>query len=374
MTIALCTHNANLEGAPLSLLALALQWQKHGYRCIVISPENGPLRERCVSKGISFRVIPNIFQSTNITSLRVLLQKEHVQYMYINTILGAQLITLCKQECSLPIFWIIRESERVEYFKKISVEARQAFSHADAVIFPSHATRAVYADLNQNNFYTVANGTDICGIDAYRSTHTKRDMRICYGIPVDSHVITIIGTICPRKGQVEYIQSGLRLLNTITNKGIQFVIVGGVRCEKDKAYLHRALQHTEMEHMRSFFSIYPETKNIYDFFLMSDTLVCNSYIESLPRVIQEAMAFELPIASSKTYGVVEQIEHGKSGLLHIPGHVGMLAQNLETLITNTSFSHTLTHNARIRVCTEFSMEKMFEQYKNIVLSGNHADS
>jgi glycosyltransferase involved in cell wall biosynthesis len=52
---------------------------------------------------------------------------------------------------------------------------------------------------------------------------------------------------------------------------------------------------------------------------MADILLCASDIESLPRTILEAMAFELPVVSTDAFGIADLIEDGWTGWLTRPG-------------------------------------------------------
>jgi len=45
---------------------------------------------------------------------------------------------------------------------------------------------------------------------------------------------------------------------------------------------------------------------------MADLLLCASDIESLPRSILEAMAFELPVVSTDAFGIADLIDDGRT--------------------------------------------------------------
>ena len=55
---------------------------------------------------------------------------------------------------------------------------------------------------------------------------------------------------------------------------------------------------------------------------MSDLLVCASDVESLPRTVLEAMAWELPVLATAVYGLPELIEDGETGWLCRPARRG----------------------------------------------------
>jgi glycosyltransferase involved in cell wall biosynthesis len=72
----------------------------------------------------------------------------------------------------------------------------------------------------------------------------------------------------------------------------------------------------------------PTTPDIYRWYAVADILLCASDVESLPRSILEAMAFELPVVSTDVFGIADLIEDGRTGWLtrarDLEGLVGVL--------------------------------------------------
>ena len=99
---------------------------------------------------------------------------------------------------------------------------------------------------------------------------------------------------------------------------------------------------------------------------MSDIFVCNSYIESFPRVVLEAMAFSLPIIATKIYGIPEQIRNKKEGLLINAGDVNALAEQMMLVLNDADMARTLGENANIRLKDDFSNEKTFSSYLKLL--------
>jgi glycosyltransferase involved in cell wall biosynthesis len=64
----------------------------------------------------------------------------------------------------------------------------------------------------------------------------------------------------------------------------------------------------------------------------ADVFAYVSYIDSYPNVILEAQAAGLPVVANPAYGMVEQIEHGTSGVLVNPSKKGALERTLSHLL------------------------------------------
>jgi glycosyltransferase involved in cell wall biosynthesis len=76
------------------------------------------------------------------------------------------------------------------------------------------------------------------------------------------------------------------------------------------------------------------------------SLVCSRH-ESFPTAVTESMAMDCPILASRTGGIPEQIEHGITGLLFVPGDVDDLAGKLGQLLGNPTLAAQLGQQARL---------------------------
>lgn len=109
-----------------------------------------------------------------------------------------------------------------------------------------------------------------------------------------------------------------------------------------------------------------ETKNIFDYYLASDIFVCNSYIEAFPLSILEAMVFKLPIISTDVYGIPEQIDDGKDGLLIMAGDTKELEKKIIYLLENPGKAKELGENARKKIDEKFQFSEMIRKYNKLI--------
>ncbi|MBC8097623.1 MAG: glycosyltransferase [Akkermansiaceae bacterium] len=84
--------------------------------------------------------------------------------------------------------------------------------------------------------------------------------------------------------------------------------------------------------------------------------------ENFPCVIIEAMASKCCVVATPTDGVLEQIEHGESGLLAEAMTGNALATVLRRAINDSSERLRLANNARRRIETEFSESLMVDRH------------
>ena len=107
----------------------------------------------------------------------------------------------------------------------------------------------------------------------------------------------------------------------------------GDRASSYSVELHR-LADALPAGIRERVTIVAETHEIARYYQAADVFVCTSRIESFPRVVLEAMAYGLPIVSTRVFGIAEQVAENVNALLYEPGDVAKLAAHLQQLITD----------------------------------------
>src|SRR5262249_17331589 len=71
----------------------------------------------------------------------------------------------------------------------------------------------------------------------------------------------------------------------------------------------------------------------YEWYASADLLVCPSDVESLPRCVLEAMAFEVPVLATEVFGLPELIKDGENGYLCPPCDLTALTVALERVLS-----------------------------------------
>jgi len=377
--ILLITHSLFHEGAPYSLYFLARGLKSLGYNVTILSPSDGPLKYKYSNEKINV-IIESSFWSIPKKKISFF---EKFDLIYVNTIQNFSLIELIKK-AKKPIIWCIRESDREMFFMKFGIN-KSHFQMVDKIVFVSNATRKIYSDLElKNNFVTIHNGLDINEIDSFKKTNQKNALRKKYGYSTEDIIITIVGTVIKRKGQVVFAKAAVRLLKS-KQSNLHFLIIGvhpfNIR-SKIKKFLKRRpdyLKNVKKIISPSIFKkflnnnnfsnkiqLIPMTSKVYEYYLISDIFVCTSFSESFPRVILEAMAFQLPIISTNVFGILEQIDDGKHGILIPPGDSNLLADKILFLINNPEESKKYAINAFEKVKKDFTNEKMINSYDILI--------
>jgi len=346
------THNLNYEGAPRSLFLLANEFRRRNMDVTILSPTYGPLMNEFLSEDIDVIIDSSLFTETS----KGISFAKNFDYIYVNTILTHNFVKIAKL-AEIPTVWCIRESEREHYVKE-GVDFNQ-FNNADRVVFVADATRKIYSDLNtKNNFVTIPNGVDLGEINSFKLTHKKSDLRKQYNFSKNDTIITIVGTVTERKGQLTFVKAAIELLKQNSRHDLKFVIVG---C-RENDYLKQIKQEIEKSNTSSNFILVPETNKVFDYYYISDMFVCASVIESFPRIILESMAFELPIVSTNVFGIPEQITDKIHGILIEPKNSSLLAKKIQYLLDNPKIAKKYGNQAYKRIESYFILSNVTDKH------------
>ena len=368
------SHNLNLEGAPIFQLLLARGLDRLGYQIYVVSKSDGLLRGRYLAEGMPVAVGDALDGIEDLTAYRkrmgrlaAWLRKRDFDLVFCNTLQSFWAGTVA-QLAGVPAVWAIHESVNwSRYFSYLPADLRpialECLQRADHLVFASDATRRLYAALeNPGRLCLIHYGLDVDAIDRFRHERSKTELRAIHGVKDGHRVVTIVGTTCERKGQLDFLRMA-RVLDPTGTGGIRFYVVGA----RPGDYLTR-LEHFVRDERLDSVVFVKETPDVYDYFQMSDLFVCSSYEESFPVVLLEAMAFNLPIVSTDVFGIPEAVEHGREALLVAPGDVPAMAAGVRRILDDPALAAQLAGNARGTLLRRFTLERMVGDYDRLIMA------
>jgi glycosyltransferase involved in cell wall biosynthesis len=364
LRLLLLTHNLNLEGAPLFLLEYAT-WmvREAGFEIEVLAGMDGPLRSAYEQLGARIIVADagalyaapdeDTFDSRLSDLAHHVDDWDRIDLVVCNTLVSFWGV-LMAQRAGKPSLFYIHESTSVFRFFEPKFELKlhhlvhAALGGATRTLFLCEATRRYYADSDRGNYRIVPSWIKLDDIAAFRASHTRSEMRRKHGFRDDEIVIANIGTICERKGQHIFIRAVDHFNHHYHGAApVRFVMVGarpGIFLD----LLNRDIARLELKNL----SQVPETREVFDFFVLADMFVCSSYEESFPRVVMEAMAFETPIVSTDVHGIVDLIGQRQDGYLVRAGDVEGLSRMMRTCLAKERSGKSLAPTAFSRVLRE----------------------
>jgi glycosyltransferase involved in cell wall biosynthesis len=109
-------------------------------------------------------------------------------------------------------------------------------------------------------------------------------------------------------------------------------------------------------------------ENVQEYLQAADVFAFPSLFEALGLSLVEAAACGLPCVGSRTGGIVDIIEHGRSGFLCPPGDADALAAALEPLLADAAQREAFARRGLAIVRARFDLEDSIARYRALLLS------
>jgi glycosyltransferase involved in cell wall biosynthesis len=368
------THNFSREGAPLSLFEMARGLGERGrIEPHVYCHADGPLGDLYREAGIQVHLgehplhdrpdLPDF--DLRMAEFAAWLRDEQFDAVFANT-LDSFWALHAARIAGVPSLWNIREScdSLRAYFERFGpwmVEpALRTFDFPYRTIFVAQATRALYAPVNRrHNMSVINNGLRRDAIDRLLRNHDRAETRRRLGFPDGKIVFLILGTVCERKGQLEFAQAAARLIEA-GRRDARFAIVG---CRPGP---YQTLLDEFVKPHAEFFHLAPETDQSLEYLTAADVFVCCSRNESYPRVILEALAGGVPIITTPVFGIAEQVSHDFSALTYAPGDVATLVEHMARLADRPEERARLCEGAARQLESLTNYDEMLGEYERLI--------
>ena len=238
---------------------------------------------------------------------------------------------------------------------------RQAYRCATKVVANSAAARGILLEegLPPESIAVISNGVEMgnsAPAPAFRlkpeATRTRK--------------IITVANLRPEKSHETLIAAADLLAADFPD--VEFQIVGdGPR----RAELEGLVRSRRLEDRVRFLG---HREDVAQLLSQADIFALPSRSEAFPNGAIEAMAAGLPVVASASGGLLDLIEHGRTGLLVEPGNADALAGALRMLITNHAGARQLGEQARADVQQRYSFERMVQAFEDLYLAGLPARS
>jgi glycosyltransferase involved in cell wall biosynthesis len=155
-------------------------------------------------------------------------------------------------------------------------------------------------------------------------------------------VVVMLANLAPHKGQM----TALRAVETLKQRGkaVECWLVGEDRSTSQafESELRRLCQELQLEDRVRFLGFRSDAPDILR---AADVFLLPSTHEGLPLSLVEAQATQVPVIASPIPGVLEVVEHGKTGFtIDANDHVGY-ADCIQTLMENPGLRAEVRHAA-----------------------------
>jgi D-inositol-3-phosphate glycosyltransferase len=337
------THQLGLGGAQLYLLDLLRELVRaNAGQFTVVSAMDGSVRHDLEEIGIPVHIFGFLHEGLSpylgrLEEMMSWAQGRDFDVVLLNTatvmtVPGAEFAQLS----GIPYVWAIHESFHPTVLwsvlpPSLRERAERAFAGADTLVFEAEATQRLFeAEAGEARCLTLPYGLDLAAVDSDRETFDMQRERDAAGIPEDAELIVCVGTVEPRKAQNMLAQAFDLVGRKHPHAHLAFV--GGredAECEALEDLIAARGALGERMHL------IPITPDVHNWYGMADVLVCASDVESLPRTVLEAMAWETPVLATNVFGLPELITDGETGWLCEPRDLCSLADGLERALNSS---------------------------------------
>jgi glycosyltransferase involved in cell wall biosynthesis len=226
---------------------------------------------------------------------------------------------------------------------------RLAYRAATKVVANSRAAREILEreGLARESIAVIPNGVDLA---SYRAGRPVRQIR----------TVATVANLRHEKGHETLIAAAAALVPN--HPSLRFRIIGDGPRRTDLEALVRA--HGLAAHVE----FLGHREDVPALLAEADLFVLPSRSEAFPNGAIEAMASALPVVASATGGLLDLIEHGRTGILVPAGDSNALAGAIGALIAAPERAADLGAAAREDVQQRFSFERMVSAFEDVYLS------
>lgn len=188
-------------------------------------------------------------------------------------------------------------------------------------------------------------------MDPARIAQARRGL----GLPDDKLILTIVGSIEPRKGQDILLRAVAQLPKKCRDK-IHVVFLGSDKTsdKSNNRWLEKTVAETNTADILSHFE-YQDSKLFYK---ISDVFLLPSWVEGFPLVVIEAMLSGNLCIRTDAEGAFEQIIDSETGFIFPKGDVAKLTLILEKIILDDAFRAQIAENGRNYALNHFTSDIM----------------
>ncbi len=343
----LVSHDLSWSGAPLILLQLAKWLRGLGHFITVMSPVDGPMRERFVEARMPVVVDPLI-----LTGHPSFVQfAREFDCVIASTIFGSPIIRAAKG-AGIPHLWWIHEGRVAEHYLGEDDKMRAALGLADYIITPDTKSAQVYQPFTNRAIRVVGYGISDPMNLSLPPAPEPNEQKVRF---------LLLGTIEYRKGQQVLLNALRRLPNDVSERA-RFEVIGRAHDLELTARLRAATREFSGLTYRESMPHEEALACIRD----ADIIISASHDETGPLILMEALALGRPILSTKVGAVAEHLANEEAAIFFPVGSDAALAEAITRLVREPDLRARLQSEARPAFERHFTFERFGREFLQVV--------
>lgn len=241
---------------------------------------------------------------------------------------------------------------------------------ADRVLVNADSIRdwLVEEGFQPDKIVTIRNGIDI---DRFKLATPDSGIRAEFSIEPDAPLVVMLSRLNPQKGVDDYLKAAALVCRR--HPRARFLLVGGKFrsfqriITPDDAYHARLKRLSERLGMSRNIIFAGRRSDVAEILSDATLSVLPSYSEGIPNSLVESMAAGLPVVATRVGGIPELVRDGKDGYLVPPREPRLLADRIDSLLTDTALARRFGESGRLRVTQSFSLQRMIRDTEELYL-------
>lgn len=209
----------------------------------------------------------------------------------------------------------------------------------------------------------VPNGIDLAEVDAFIASNHRAQVRDGFDIESEDIVVLLVGSLEPRKGQLEFL-TGVAPELSSSAKRTRVILVGGTK-DGDESY-ERACRRAAARLKAPRVTFVGYRPSVFDWLLACDLVVLPSRAEGLPRTALEAGAFSRPVVGTQIPGMADAVIDNETGFVIERENHGAFGAAIVRLADDEMLRSQLGAQARTLVEQHFDIELCRERFQEVL--------
>jgi glycosyltransferase involved in cell wall biosynthesis len=239
---------------------------------------------------------------------------------------------------------------------------------ADRIVVNADAIRTwlVNQGYKPDNITVIRNGLDTT---RYPGKSDGRKLRLELRLPPRAPLVVMVSRLNPQKGVEYFIKAAARVRQSCPEA--YFLVVGGEYIRTGDTHKPGNEYRKTLQELASYLGISDHVRftgmrsDIPEILSSASVSVLPSFSEGISNTVLESMAAGAPVVATNVGGMHELIESGRHGLLIPPKDMPALADAICAILKNTSLAARFSEQARKRIDTEFSIDRMIEEMQTL---------
>jgi glycosyltransferase involved in cell wall biosynthesis len=359
LTILHTIETAGPGGAETVVLNLASRLDSRRFRSIALLPREDWLAERLRERGVpTFCVESKAWHDFRLPmGMARLIRREHVDVIHshlpgqnfyscaVGRLAGCKVIATYHGAIELA------QSEGWRGTIQLGTVRRTANAVVVVCDFVGDMLRNI--GFPAAKLVRIYNGISVDRFQVGSDGRLRRELGLTNG----TKIVGTVANLRQSKGYHFFVQAARKVLDATPDT--RFVAVGDLDAELEKP----ARELIGRLNLQDRFIFLGFRKDVPELLSELDIFVLPSTSEGFPLVALEAMAAGRPSVLTRCGGPQEVVDDGVTGYLVPPGDSGALADKICELLNNPERAVTFAKNARTKVESTFTIEKMIQDYE-----------